>query len=110
MDGTVQRSIDGGASWSTIDHSDIPRTNIFSILANPSGRIVIAGKGFCLYSLNAGTTWNPSAFNPKMDYSWIYGLAESESTTVWTVGEKGVVYRCDTLDQCRFSGDREDRK
>lgn len=99
MDGTVIKTTDGGLSWAKIDAS-MSKSSLFCILANSDGRLVIGGRGVCFYSMDRGETWKHAQFEPTIEYSWIYGMAEQgRNSRLFSVGEQGAMYVCDSPDQ-----------
>lgn len=102
MDGLVLRTTDGGLSWAQVE-TGMPRVPLFSILANSQGRLVIGGRGVCAYSMNRGITWEQARYNPSIEYSWIYGMAEQDGgKKIYSVGERGAIYVCDSPDNWRL--------
>ena len=85
------RTTDGGKTWQEIN-TDIPKTHFFSILAETE-KILIAGNGTFVYSVDSGKTWQQPAFSPPVIYSWLYDVVRISEKTFVTVGREGVIYR-----------------
>jgi photosystem II stability/assembly factor-like uncharacterized protein len=90
--GTVRRTTDGGETWEKVS-LDLPRVQLYSIASDGAGMIVIGGNGLCVFSPDAGVTWQPAKFEPTIEYGWIYGLCRQGPGQLVACGDEGVIYR-----------------
>ncbi|MBT8342102.1 MAG: hypothetical protein HKP58_14405 [Desulfatitalea sp.] len=94
IDGYVTRTLDGGQTWGKVD-TGAPRTQLFSVVSDRSGAIVIAGKETVLVSMDNGNTWTPPAFEPPNKYGWIYRIARRGTSGFIAIGGGGMIYLSD---------------
>jgi photosystem II stability/assembly factor-like uncharacterized protein len=92
IDGKVIRTGDGGKTWKKIETGS-PKRHLFGIAADNTGTVVIVGNGMVLTSGDNGRTWkNTVAFEPPIQYGWLYGVSRLSSGFV-AVGWSGAIYR-----------------
>jgi photosystem II stability/assembly factor-like uncharacterized protein len=90
--GTVKRTTDGGETWEEVS-LDLPKIQLYSIASDGAGMMMIAGNGLCVYSPDAGVTWQPAKFEPAIEYGWIYGMDGQGPGRFVACGDEGVIYR-----------------
>ncbi len=90
--GTVKRTTDGGETWEKVS-LDLPKVQLYSIASDGAGMIAIGGNGLCVFSPDAGVTWQPAKFEPTIEYGWIYGMGGRGPGQVVACGDEGVIYR-----------------
>jgi photosystem II stability/assembly factor-like uncharacterized protein len=92
IDGHVLMTIDGGKVWKRVETKG-PKSPFFSIETDKRGTLVIAGEGIVLSSSDSGKTWTKVNTQPPITYSWIYGIAHQEKTSMFVgVGAEGSIY------------------
>jgi len=91
IDGTVIKTLNGGKSWQEVV-TGAPRTQLFCVAADRADRILIAGNGVFLSSIDGGRTWQRPVFSPSINYGWLYGLAPRGSSGFVAVGWEGAIY------------------
>jgi photosystem II stability/assembly factor-like uncharacterized protein len=92
IQGTVRRTVDGGATWERVDLG-LPKTQLYTIASDRAGMITIAGNGLCVFSADGGATWQPADFEPTIEYAWIYDVTPVKPGQFVACGDEGVVYR-----------------
>lgn len=95
--GTVKRTTDGGKTWEKVD-TGIPKVQLYTITADRKGELVICGRGVSWASTDGGKTWGPAAFEPTIEYGWIYDVESIGPGRFVACGDEGVVYRKDPGD------------
>jgi photosystem II stability/assembly factor-like uncharacterized protein len=92
IDGKVVRTQDSGKTWKKIETGAVKR-HLFGISGDKNGTVVIVGNGMVLVSRDNGATWKDNAaFEPPINYGWLYNVAWHSSGFV-TVGWRGSIYR-----------------
>ncbi|MBF0550540.1 MAG: hypothetical protein HQK60_08395, partial [Deltaproteobacteria bacterium] len=94
IDGYVAKTEDGGTTWRRVV-TPAPRTQLFSVMADISGKVLIAGNGILLVSGNGGRTWQAPEFNPPIAHGWIYGLTRRGASGFVAVGGAQSIYVAD---------------
>jgi photosystem II stability/assembly factor-like uncharacterized protein len=97
IDGHVIRTDDGGDLWREVE-TGAPLTQLFTIAYDGADRIVVGGKGICLFSKDRGRTWEKGRLAPHIEYSWLSGIAASGESRFVAVGEDGAIYRSSDAD------------
>lgn len=95
--GTVKRTTDGGETWEKVS-LDLPKVQLYSITSDGAGMITIGGNGLCVFSTDAGATWQPARFEPTIEYGWIYGMGGRGPGQVVACGDEGMIYRTGSED------------
>lgn len=91
IEGTVVKTEDGGSTWTGVD-AGAPKTQLFGIAYDRATTLVIVGKGVSLVSENLGRTWRAGAFEPHIEYTWLYGVDAVGASQFATCGEEGRTY------------------
>jgi photosystem II stability/assembly factor-like uncharacterized protein len=91
IDGHITKTVDGGKNWTKID---VPtaKTQLYGVMSNKAGEIVIAGKRTFFISPDKGKVWRNAKIDPPFPYGWIYGLARRGSSGFVAVGQEGAIY------------------
>jgi len=91
IDGYVVSTLDGGKTWKEVK-TDTPKTQLFCVVSNQGGTILIGGNGTFLISTDNGKTWKNPKFEPPIIYGWLYGIARRASNEFVAVGWDGSIY------------------
>ncbi|MBI5605565.1 MAG: hypothetical protein HY879_19720 [Deltaproteobacteria bacterium] len=91
IDGTVIRTVNGGATWQEVPLR-LPRTQLFGVTVQDRNKILIGGNGVFLISLDGGATWKTPRCTPPNIYNWIYGLSRRGKAGFAAVGGGGIIY------------------
>ncbi len=89
--GTVKRTTDGGETWEVVS-LDLPKVQLYSIASDGAGMIVMGGNGLCVFSVDAGVTWEPAKFEPTIEYGWIYDLEAVSAGRFAACGDEGAIF------------------
>ena len=85
------KTIDGGMTWQEVKLG-VPKTHLFCVYADKTGRILIGGKGIFLSSTDGGKTWKNPTFVSPITYGWLYGLSRRGPSEFVAVGWEGSIY------------------
>ena len=98
MDGYVARTTDGGTTWTPWTQEDIgiPRTHLFGISSDGSGRLLIAGNAALINSAFGWySNFNLLAVDSRLKYGWLYGVTSCGPGKFVAVGKGGWIYLVD---------------
>lgn len=98
MDGYIARTTDGGTEWDpwTPTNVGIPRTHLFGIASDQSGRLLIAGNAVLLTSAFGWySDFQSLAAESRLKYGWLYGITRSGPGKFVAVGKGGWIYLVD---------------
>ena len=91
IQGTVRRTVDGGATWEKVDLG-LPKRQLFTVASDGAGMIAIGGNGLFVCSQDGGATWQPAVFEPTIEYGWLYDMTALGAGQFVACGDEGVIY------------------
>lgn len=95
IDGYITQTTDGGESWVPVS-AGIPRTHLFGIAADSSGRLLIVGNATLLAGyLDRDPVFQVLSGDTPLKYGWLYGVASTGPQKFIAVGKGGGIYVID---------------
>lgn len=94
-DGYVSKTVDGGATWQSID-TGLSRRHLFCVAASGEN-LVIGGKGALLASSDNGLTFKTINCSPPITYGYISDIDKCGRLGFVGVGSRGSVYKSNEL-------------
>ncbi|MEI6125597.1 MAG: YCF48-related protein [Pseudomonadota bacterium] len=93
MDGVIISTADGGATWKKIKNpAEQDKVTLYKIKGSGSTCFAVGQKGFCVYSRDAGKTWDikKAETNTK---SWLRDLDIIDEQRGFAVGSRGTILK-----------------
>ena len=91
IDGYVTKTIDGGKTWQKVE-GNFPATQLFGVISDRQGDIVICGNRSLYTSSDGGMGFTAAKCEPPIIYGWLYGLAQRGQKGFVAVGKEGWIY------------------
>lgn len=91
IEGYIIKSEDSGKTWVEVK-TGLPKTHLFSLLAQSKDAAIIGGDGVVAYTADGGRSWQQAQCEPPVVYSWLYRIEQVTGGTFVTVGREGDIY------------------